>query len=194
MNPLMRQVAPSATDMLRLDHTHTTALFHHYKRDSNPSQIQGIVEQICLALEVHSQIEEEIFYPAAAAAAGEQGLADKLTHEQDEMRQHIAQLRAGTPGSPEYEQHLMALMRTVFHHVAEEETVLFPEAELALGPDRLKELGAQMTKRRLELTAPKAGALASSMIKSAPATFAVLVAGTLIGASYFAKRAMSTRA
>jgi hypothetical protein len=31
------------------------------------------------------------------------------------------------------------------------------------------------------------------MIKSAPATFAVLIAGTLIGASYFAKRAMSTR-
>lgn len=189
MNSLLRQVAPSATDMIRLDHTHTTSLFHHYKRDSSPSQIQGIVEQICLALEIHAQLEEEIFYPAAAAAAQEGPLTEKLTDEQHHMRTHIAALRAGTPGSPEYEEQLMKLMREVFHHVAEEETVLIPAAELALGNDRLKELGAQMTKRRMELTAPKAGTLVTSMAKSAPATFAVLVAGTLIGASYFAKRA-----
>src|SRR5438067_196709 len=47
-------------------------------------------------------------------------------------------------------------MRDVQHHVADEETVLLPEAEEMLSKDRLCELGAQMTRRRMELVWPRA--------------------------------------
>jgi hypothetical protein len=56
-------------------------------------------------------------------------------------------------------------MRHVMHHVADEETLLLPAAERLL-PDQLSDLGAQMTKRRLELAGPRAPELASSLARS----------------------------
>ena len=53
------------------------------------------------------------------------------------------------PGDAAYDETVMELMRDVLHHVADEETMLLPDAERRLG-DQLNELGAQMTKRRLK--------------------------------------------
>jgi hypothetical protein len=74
----------------------------------------------------------------------------------------IAELRRTDPKSPRHDELVFELMRDVVHHVADEETVLLPEAEQSLSRDRLSELGAQMTKRRLELVGPKAGKLAKN--------------------------------
>jgi hypothetical protein len=65
----------------------------------------------------------------------------------------------------------------VIHHVADEETVLLPEAEQMLGYDRLCELGAQMTRRRLELMAPKAGKIAASTAVGFSGSTTALVLG-----------------
>jgi hypothetical protein len=61
----------------------------------------------------------------------------------------------------------MELMRDVLHHVADEETILLPEAERVLA-DRLGELGAAMTKRRMQLVLPRSGEIASDMARSIP--------------------------
>ncbi|HYF58127.1 MAG TPA: hemerythrin domain-containing protein, partial [Burkholderiaceae bacterium] len=66
-----------------------------------------------------------------------------------------------------------------------------PDAERALGRERLEEIGAQMTKRRVALMAPRAGEVVGTAVRAAPATTAMLVAGTLIGATYVARRAFA---
>lgn len=45
-------------------------------------------------------------------------------------------------------------MNNVMHHVADEEALLLPTAERVLA-DRLGELGAEMTKRRVQLVAAR---------------------------------------
>ncbi len=179
MNAIFEKVSPSATGIIRWDHSHVLASFHQFTPGTAPRVKQGLVNTICLSLEVHAQLEEEIFYPAMRAI-GETEFLREAVPEHDEMRRLITQLRTMEPTDPRYDEVFMTLMRDVMHHVAEEETTLLPEAERLLAP-RLQELGARMMQRRLQLMAPRSGAMASNMMRAMPATTIALAAGLLAG-------------
>ena len=113
----------------------------------------------------------------------------KSVPEHMEMRRLIDELRAMTPDDPRYDETLMALMRDVIHHVADEETVVLPEAERRFSEARLQELGREMTRRRLQLACPRTGQIARDMARGMPmATFtmgalAVLAMGCAVRAA-----------
>jgi hemerythrin superfamily protein len=180
--------SPTITNMIRMDHTGVLETFHQYELDTSPATKKALVNTACIALEIHAQLEEEIFYPAMRAVSVEKAVIDKSVPEHNEMRRLIAQLRAMDADHPAFDQTFMDLMRNVMHHVADEETTLLPEAERLLGP-RLAELGAEMTKRRLQLTAPRAGELAANTVRGFPASSMLVAAGAVIAGTYFAKRA-----
>jgi hypothetical protein len=146
---------PSITNMIRMDHMHVLALLRRYKPNTSPGRKSALVANACLALEMHAQLEEEVFYPALIAAGIRDDVLEKSVPEHDEMRRLIGELRA-TNGGAGQDSNFRALMRAVLHHVADEETVLLPQAEEVLW-DRLGELGVQMTKRRLQLLKPHVG-------------------------------------
>lgn len=197
MKPLTRSVAntlsPSITSMIRMDHTHVLTAFHQYEMDTSPQKKKALADTICLALEIHSQLEEEIFYPAMHGLAADTNVVDKSMAEHHEMRRLIAELRHMEPADPAYDKTFLALMRDVMHHVADEETTLLPDAERLLA-DRLGELGAQMTKRRLQLSAPRAGELAMNTMRGFPTTTVVMAAGALLAGTYLAQRTFSRHA
>jgi len=145
---VLARLAPAATDMIRADHARLLATFHRYKCDAAAAAKRSLVANLCLALEVHAQMEEEIFYPAMASV--DQALIGRFIAEHDRMRSLIGELRAADPAEPQYDERVMALMREVLHHVADEETMLLPQAERVLG-ERLGELGARLMKRRLAM-------------------------------------------
>ena len=164
MPSLMSQLSPSVTNQIRLDHTHVLSAFHQYEVGSPPRVKRGIADNVCLAIEIHAQLEEEIFYPALRAVADTEILR-KSTPEHDEMRGLISRLRNMPVDDPAFDDTFFDLMRHLMHHVADEETLLLPAAERLL-PQQLSELGAQMTRRRLELAGPRTPELASSMARS----------------------------
>ena len=178
MNMFTAKLSPSATDMIRADHTRVLGAFHRYSIAARPQAKQGLAESICLALEVHAQIEEEIFYPAMRAAGSE--LEKELVTEHEEMRRLISMLRGIDPADVEYDRVFMELMRDVIHHVADEETVLLTHAESVLG-ERLGELGARMLRRRLELKAPRAAEIARHAARAASPVALLVSAGALVG-------------
>jgi hypothetical protein len=71
--------------------------------------------------------------------------------------------------------------------VADEETILLPEAERLLG-ERQGELGAQWMKRRVELAAPRTGEIATNLIRGLPASSLMLAAGAVLAGTYLMKR------
>ena len=190
MNPLTR-LSPGATRMIRMDHSHVLMLFRKFRPDTPTERKRALVDNVCLALEVHAQLEEEIFYPALRSVANAEGVLDKSVPEHDEMRRLIARLRAMEPVGTDYDQTFMELIRDVLHHVADEETVLLPQAE-RLMPERLQELGAQMTRRRLQLLAPHKRALAATTARAMPVGTALVVAGAALAAGYLVHRASSS--
>ncbi|QAU33703.1 hemerythrin domain-containing protein [Janthinobacterium sp. 17J80-10] len=187
MNAFTSKLSPSITGMIRLDHTHVLANFHKYDPNASANSRQALVDMVCLALEIHTQLEEEIFYPAMQEVASGNEVLNKSVPEHDEVRNLIGQLRSMAPDDASYTSTFMQLMRSVIHHVADEETVLLPEAERLLA-DRLSELGAAMTKRRLQLAAPHAGELALDTVRTMPASSMLLAAGALLAGGYLVKR------
>ncbi|WP_249222648.1 hemerythrin domain-containing protein [Noviherbaspirillum sp. L7-7A] len=187
MPSIAGKLSPTATNMIRMDHTHTMATFHQYEIDASPRTKQGLVNTICLALEIHAQLEEEIFYPALRAMDSSNPAIQKAVPEHNEMKRLIAKLRGMRPTEAGYDDTLFELMRDVMHHVADEETILLPEAERLMG-DRLGDLGAQMLKRRVELAAPRGGEIATNMLRGMPKSTMMLAAGALMAGTYLMKR------
>jgi hemerythrin superfamily protein len=146
----LSSASPTITSMIRMDHTHALCAFHRYRLSSPWWRKRAIVGSVCTALEIHAQLEEEIFYPALARLAPENDAVKKSEPEHREMREIIAQLRAMGPENAAYDGLFMRLMRITIHHVADEETVLIPMAERSL-KNELSSMGAAMTRRRLEL-------------------------------------------
>ena len=103
------------------------------------------------------------------------------------MRTLIATLSGMQPADPQYDATFMELMRTVIHHVADEETMLLTNAEAVLG-ERLGELGSRMMKRRMELMAPQAGGMAMQKARAFPRGVA-MVAGALFAGVWLLRRA-----
>ncbi len=186
MNQLLSRLSPSITNMIRMDHTHVLSAFHQYQVDSSHRIKRGLVDNVCVALEIHAQLEEEIFYPALRAIA-ETDVVQKSVPEHDQMRRLITQLRNLEPAHATYDETFFELMNTVMHHVADEETLLLPTAERVLA-ERLGELGAQMTKRRLQLAAPRSGEIAGSMARSMSPGSLMVGAGALLACSYLISR------
>jgi hemerythrin superfamily protein len=193
MNSILKQVTPSVTTMIRMDHTHVLATFHRYRVDTPVHTKRSLVNLICTALEVHAQLEEEIFYPAMRALPLDSALVDKSIPEHAEMKRLIAKLREMDPNDAAYDDTVMELMRDVMHHVADEETTLLPQAERNLG-EQIYELGAQMTKRRIQLTAPRAGEIARDTVSAVPVTSMLLTAGAVAAGAYVLSRAFGREA
>ena len=172
MTSLMSQLSPSITNMIRLDHTHVLTAFHQYEVGASERLKKGLADNVCLAIEIHAQLEEELFYPAMRLVYDSEILR-KSTPEHDEMRGLISRLRNMPVNDPAFDDTFFELMRHVMHHVADEETMLLPAAERLI-PEQLSELGARMTRRRLELAGPRTPELASSVARS-------MGSGTLVG-------------
>jgi hemerythrin superfamily protein len=191
MNTLLGRLSPGITDMIRMDHSHVITTFHQYDANASARVKRGLVDSVCVALEIHAQLEEEIFYPALRAVA-ETDMLQKSVPEHDEMRRLIGQVRKLKPGDPGYDEAFGQLMNTVMHHVADEETLLLPAAERMLA-DQLGELGARMTKRRLQLAAPRGSEIAGGMVRSLGTGSIVAGAGALLACSYLLSRPRGTR-
>jgi hemerythrin superfamily protein len=188
MNPLLRVLSPSVTNMIRMDHAHVTSLFHQYHPHGSPAKNQALADNARIALAIHGQLEEEIFYPALRELA-ELKLVDKSLAEHTEMHRLIDALAGMRATDSGFDAAFNTLMRDVLHHVADEETTLLPAAERLL-PERLAELGARMARRRAELTVSHAGELASSFVRALPESGVVLASGAVAAGAYLFNRAI----
>ena len=179
MNTLMSKMSPSVTKMIRMDHAAVMAMFHKIEPGMSASARGATVRNICSALEMHAQLEEELVYPTLRACGIDGEPLERSVPEHDEMRRLIEQIRASGQDMARQDKLMNQLMRAVMHHVADEETVLLPAAEKMLGEQRLCELGARMTERRLQLARPRMGQMAVDMARASPAKTALMVAGTI---------------
>lgn len=192
MNSTLAKLSPSIVKMIRADHSHVFALLHRFHEDTSAQRKKAIVETACLALEIHAQLEEEIFYPALREVAPDNEALKKSVPEHQEMRRVIERLRGMEPDDANFDVTFNELMRDVLHHVADEETVVLPSAELLL-KDRLGELGAQMTQRRMQLSKPHIGQMIAGNARAMPAGTTMLMAGGLLAGGYLIKRAFEQR-
>ena len=141
--------AQDAIALLRADHRLVSELFEQFEKSRSATKKKALVQQICTELTVHAQVEEEIFYPAVRAAIQETEIIAEAAIEHATLKTLIGDLEQGQPGDEEFEATVKVLGEYVAHHVAEEQTEIFPRAR-ASDLD-LQELGARLLARKAEL-------------------------------------------
>jgi len=141
-----------AIAMLTADHKKVKTLFANFdklKEDGSKEDKSAIVEQICNELKVHTEIEEEIFYPAVRKAIDDADLMDEALVEHAGAKELISQLEDADPEDDLYDAKVTVLGEQINHHVKEEEGDMFPKAKKSKVDTEA--LGATMLKRKMQL-------------------------------------------
>ena len=144
------QRAPALAFLME-QHREAERLFAAYEKASGDERKTELSAQICKALKVHTQIEEELLYPAAHEQLKDEDLIDEAYVEHDSAKALIAQIEAGRVGDHMYDAKVKVLGEYVKHHVQEEENELFPAIEKTSGID-LAAIDERLRARAEELT------------------------------------------
>lgn len=156
-----------AIQLLKADHDKVRQLFTQLTDTTHRAEKTRtqLLEKIRLELEVHTQIEEEIFYPAFREA-GKKGDDEELYFEA--LEEHRAagdlvlpDLLATDVTSDQFGGRAKVLKELVEHHADEEESEMFPRVRELMDKDTLRDLGERMLARKEELMAQDGAQLAA---------------------------------
>jgi hemerythrin superfamily protein len=139
----------SALNLLEQDHREVEGFFDEYEKLEDADEKERIALKICLALTVHTQIEEEVFYPAVREAIERAELIDEAIVEHASAKQLISEIEEMDSNDELYDAKVKVLGEQVRHHVEEEEDELFPEIESS--ELNLDTLGKKMAERKAAL-------------------------------------------
>lgn len=148
------KATPDAIALLKADHEAVSQLFAEYDTTRSTATKVALVAEICTALSVHAQIEEEIFYPAVKEALKDKLLVPEAIVEHAGVKDLIAQLQGAKHDGEMYDAKVKVLSEYVKHHVKEEQTEMFPKAKAA--SIDMAALGERLAARQAELMAPAA--------------------------------------
>lgn len=173
---------PAAIAMLDDDHKAVDKLFRRYEKlgEGAEDEKRELIREICSALTVHMQIEEELFYPELRAALAEKDIEmmDEAKVEHASLQDLVAQLEDAEPGDELVDARVKVLSEYVKHHVGEEDDEMFPKAKRAKEID-FDALADRMAARKAEIEADEDGARADRRASRSPRRDAGADAGIL---------------
>jgi len=154
--PTSRRAEPDACSLLDADHRKVKKMFKEYEElthsraASAEQKKRELANEICMELTVHTQIEEEIFYPALRKALKETDLLDEAAVEHASAKDLIAQIQGATAVDEMFDAKVIVLGEYIDHHVKEERNEIFVKARAARGLD-LVAMREQLAARKEEL-------------------------------------------
>lgn len=144
-----KAAAPDAIKLLKNDHDKVRELLAQFEKATGARR-EKLRVLIDLELQVHTQIEEEIFYPAyreAAKKKDDQVMYYEALHEHETVKFVLPDVGQGE-NNEDLKAKAKVLKELVEHHADEEEDDMFPRAKQLLSKDELRALGEQMQLRK----------------------------------------------
>jgi len=142
-----------AIALLKHQHREAEEMFRKFGAAKDDGEKQKLAHQICLALTVHFELEEQIFYPACEGTVDKSELKEGYV-EHDAAKLLVAEIEAAGDGTPDsfFDSKVHVLSEEIAHHIKEEEKPggIFDESRK--GDLDMKTLGEKMAARKTELT------------------------------------------
>jgi hemerythrin superfamily protein len=148
-----------ALELLTADHNRVRGLFTRFQaaEGSDDAEAAKLAATIFEELEVHTKIEEEIFYPAVSACNEEiHDLVTEGIEEHHVVDSLMAEAKALDPADEAWAAKVKVLIENVEHHAEEEEQEMFPLVRKALDDNDRSDLGQKLEARKAALGAPTA--------------------------------------
>jgi hemerythrin superfamily protein len=142
-----------ALKLLERDHRKVEKLFAEIEKAPKGKR-EELFKEIKTELTVHSELEEQLLYPAAREAKPTHELALESFEEHKQVKNALADLSETDKSTDSWLAGVTVLMEDVQHHVKEEEGELFPKIRRdVLSKEKLEEIGAQMESMKASLMA-----------------------------------------
>jgi hemerythrin-like domain-containing protein len=132
-----------AFELLKADHRKVAELFDQLESASGKAKL-NVFNQIKNELELHTHIEEKIFYPALEKPTETHDLTLEAYEEHKTVKSLLAEMSGAKAPNDEWDAKAKVLRENVEHHVDEEENELFDKAGDALSDEEIERLGEQM--------------------------------------------------
>ena len=138
-----------ALELLKADHRKVKSMFEEVEQVEGANEKRQIFLRIKAELELHSFVEETIFYPAFSQYEVFKALLDISYDEHQEIKDLLEEIdELGEDEGIEAE--LQDLMDAVEQHVEEEEDEFFPLVRQTLNRNELELLGQRLEEAKLE--------------------------------------------
>ena len=132
-----------AFELLKADHKKVNELFDQLEAATGKAKL-NVFNQIKTELELHSHIEEKIFYPALEKPEETHDLTLEAYEEHKMVKTLLSKLSGARTADDEWQAQAKVLRENVEHHVEEEENELFDKADDALSDEEIEALGQRM--------------------------------------------------
>lgn len=146
----------NAIDLLKADHEKVKAILTQLSESTDRAvkKRTDLLDKLEMEISIHTQLEEQILYPAFKAAGGKDE-AEMYFEAKEEHRTVdslvLPDLKATDPTTPEFAGRVKVVKELLEHHIEEEETDMFPKAKKLLGKSKLDQLGEQMIELKASL-------------------------------------------
>jgi hemerythrin superfamily protein len=138
-----KEKAMDAFELLKADHKKVNALFDELEAATGQAKL-NVFNQIKTELELHTHLEETIFYPALEKPEETHDLTLEAYEEHKMVKTLLAKLSRARTADDEWQAQAKVLRENVEHHVDEEENELFDKADEALSDEEIEALGQRM--------------------------------------------------
>jgi iron-sulfur cluster repair protein YtfE (RIC family) len=148
-----------ALQLLTADHNRVRGLFKRFEaaEGENDAQAARLATMIFQELDIHTKIEEEIFYPTVTKLDDQiHELVTEGIEEHHVVDRLMQEVRGLSPSDEEWAAKMKVLIENVEHHAEEEEQEMFPLIRKACDNDFRTELGQRLEARKAALGAPTA--------------------------------------
>jgi len=132
-----------AFELLKADHKKVNELFDQLEAATGKAKL-NVFNQIKTELELHTHIEEKIFYPALEKPEETHDLTLEAYEEHKMVKTLLTKLSGARTADDEWQAQAKVLRENVEHHVDEEENELFDKADDALSDEEIEALGQRM--------------------------------------------------
>jgi hemerythrin superfamily protein len=148
----VESLAADIFELLRRDHRNVRALLDAIEGAADDRQRQALFAQLVNEVEAHSQAEDDVFYTSIEGGAELADLIDDARHEHDEVESMLEELDGIPVSGDDWLEKVREIRMLIEHHVAEEEQLIFPLAERALGSDEALRLGGEFLRAKQIVT------------------------------------------
>lgn len=143
----------NAFELLKQDHKKVSGIFEKLEPTTENAikTREELFTQLKQELDVHAEIEEQIFYPAIKEAEKTHDITLEAIEEHNVIKTLLSELDAEPKDTEEWGAKLTVLKENVEHHVEEEETEMFPKSKKVLSEVEVEVLGTRMAEAKKQL-------------------------------------------
>jgi hypothetical protein len=133
-------------ELLKKDHKKVSQLLKKLEEteEKDSSEREQLFQQVKSELDVHTKIEESIFYPALKEEEETKEIALEAYEEHSAVKRLLEEMSELDASDEQWTAKCSVLKENIEHHVEEEEGEMFKKAKKALEREELERLGDEM--------------------------------------------------